>query len=97
MDFVTGLPKTRSGSDAIWVIIDRLTKVAHFIPVRTTFDGHKLAEIYISRIVCLHGVPKVIVSDRGPQFTSHFWNCLHQAMGTAPSQFDHLFEDDKRC
>nr|ADB85418.1 putative retrotransposon protein [Phyllostachys edulis] len=82
MDFVTGLPRTQSGSDAIWEIIDRLTKVAHFIPVKITFNGHQLAKLYISRIVCLHGVPKVIVSDHGPQFTSYFWSCLHQAMGT---------------
>ena len=51
MDFVTGLPRTQTGSDAIWVIIDRLTKVAHFIPVKTEFHGPKLAELYISRIV----------------------------------------------
>ena len=73
---------TQIGSDSIWVIVDRLTKVAHFIPVKTTYRGDKLAELYISRIVCLHGVPKVIVSDRGPQFTSYFWGCLHKAMGT---------------
>ena len=66
MDFITGLPRTQTGSDSIWVIVDRLTKVAHFIPVKTTYRGDKLAELYISRIVCLHGVPKVIVSDRGP-------------------------------
>jgi hypothetical protein len=53
----------------IWLIMDRLTKVAHFIPVRTNYMGVKLADLYISRIVCLHGVPKKIVSDRGSQFT----------------------------
>jgi len=67
-----GLPRTRDGYDSIWVIVDRLTKVAHFIPMRTTYTSAKLAELYISRIVCLHGVPKKIVSDRGTQFTSHF-------------------------
>jgi hypothetical protein len=72
MDFVVGLPRTRDGYDSIWVIVDRLTKVAHFIPVRTTYTGAKLAELYMSRIVCLHGVPKKIVSDRGTQFTSRF-------------------------
>ena len=71
MDFVTGLPRTQNGSDAIWVIIDRLTKVAHFIPVKTTFNG-QLADLYVSRIVSLHGVPKVIISDRGSVFTSRF-------------------------
>jgi hypothetical protein len=65
MDFIVGLPKTQSGYDSIWVIIDRLSKVAHFIPVKTTYKGSKLAELYIARIVCLHGVPKKIVSHRG--------------------------------
>ena len=73
MDFIVGLPRTRDGYDSIWVIVDRLTKVAHFIPMRTTYTSAKLAELYMSRIVCLHGVPKKIVSDRGTQFTSHFW------------------------
>lgn len=82
MDFITRLPRTQTGFDSIWVIVDRLTKVAHFIPVKTTYSGDKLAELYLSSIICLHGVPKVIVSDRDPQFTSHFWKCLHKAMGT---------------
>ncbi|WVZ76923.1 hypothetical protein U9M48_024841 [Paspalum notatum var. saurae] len=62
MDFIVGLPRTQSGFDSIWVVVDRLTKVAHFIPVKTTYSGAKLAELYISVIVCLHGVPKKIVS-----------------------------------
>jgi hypothetical protein len=62
--------------------VDRLTKVAHFIPVKTTYIGAKLAELYISRIVCLHGVPKKIVSERGTQFTSRFWQKLHESMDT---------------
>jgi hypothetical protein len=77
-----GLPCTRDGYDSIWVIVDRLTKVAHFIPVKTTYTGARLAELYISRIVCLHGVPKKIVSDRGTQFTSRFWHKLHESMDT---------------
>jgi hypothetical protein len=64
MDFIVGLPTTQSGYDSSWVIIDRFSKVAHFIPVKTTYMGAKLAELYIARIVCLHGVPKKIVSDR---------------------------------
>jgi hypothetical protein len=72
MDFIVGLPRTRDGYDSIWIIVDRLTKVAHFILVKTTYTGVKLAELYNSRIVCLHGVPKNIVSDRGTQFTSRF-------------------------
>ena len=82
MDFITGLPRTKSGYDSIWVIVDRLTKVSHFIPVKTTYTSAKLADIYMKRIVCLHGVPKKIVSDRGTQFTSHFWNQLHESLGT---------------
>ncbi|KAK1680781.1 hypothetical protein QYE76_041629 [Lolium multiflorum] len=70
MDFITGLPKSSKGNDSIWVVVDRLTKVAHFIPVKTTYQGPRLAELYISRIVSLHGTPRSIVSDRGSQFTS---------------------------
>ena len=72
MDFITGLLRTRSGYDSIWVVVDHLTKVAHFIPVKTTYTSVKLAKIYMTRIVCLHGVPRTIVSDRGTQFTSKF-------------------------
>jgi hypothetical protein len=73
MDFIVGLPRIQAGYDSIWVVVDHLTKVTHFIPVKTTCSGAKLAELYMSRIVCLHGVPKKIMSDRGSQFTSKFW------------------------
>lgn len=82
MDFITGLPRTQSGYDSIWVVVDRLTKVAHFIPVKTTYTSNALADLYMARIVCLHGVPKRIVLDRGSQFTSRFWQSLHEALGT---------------
>jgi hypothetical protein len=82
MDFIVGLPRTPAGYDSIWVIVDRLTKVAHFIPVRTNYTGAKLAELYMTRIVCLHGVPKKIVSNRGSQFTSRFWKKLHESLDT---------------
>nr|AAX96226.1 retrotransposon protein, putative, Ty3-gypsy sub-class [Oryza sativa Japonica Group]ABA92682.1 retrotransposon protein, putative, Ty3-gypsy subclass [Oryza sativa Japonica Group] len=82
MDFITGLPRTSSGHDSIWVVVDRLTKVAHFIPVHTTYTGKKLAELYLARIMCLHGVPKKIVSDRGSQLTSKFWQKLQEELGT---------------
>nr|ABA98437.1 retrotransposon protein, putative, Ty3-gypsy subclass [Oryza sativa Japonica Group] len=82
MDFITGLPRTSSGHDSIWVVVDRLTKVAHFIPVHTTYTGKRLAELYLARIMCLHGVPKKIVSDRGSQFTSKFWQKLQEELGT---------------
>jgi hypothetical protein len=65
MDFIVGLPTTQSGYDSIWVIIDHFSNVAHFILVKTTYKGAKLVELYIVRIVCLHRVPKKIVSDRG--------------------------------
>jgi hypothetical protein len=82
MDFIVGLPRTQAGYDSIWVIVDRLTKVSHFIPVKTTYSGAKIAELYMSRIMCLHGVPKKIMSDRGSQFTSKFWEKLHESMDT---------------
>jgi hypothetical protein len=82
MNFIVGLPRTLAGYDSIWVIVDRLTKVAHFIPVRTNYTGAKLAELYMARIVCLHEAPKKIVSDRGSQFTSRFWQKLYECLDT---------------
>jgi hypothetical protein len=72
----------QAGYDSIWVINDKLTKVTHFIPVKTTYSGATLAELYVSQIVCLHGVPKKIMSNRGSQFTSKFWEKLHESMDT---------------
>jgi hypothetical protein len=82
MDLVMGLLRTQSGYDSIWVIVDRLTKVSHFIPVKSTYSGPQLVELYMSRIVCLHGVPKKIVSDRGTQFILKFWERLHETLDT---------------
>ena len=82
MDFVVGLPRTKDSHDAIWVIVDRLTKSAHFLPVRTTYTMDKYAEIYVKEVVRLHGVPLSIVSDRDSRFTSSFWKSLHKALGT---------------
>jgi hypothetical protein len=65
MNFIVGLPRTRAGYDSIWVVVDRLTKVTHFIPVKTTYNSAVLAELFMSRIVCLHAVPKKLVLDRG--------------------------------
>ena len=81
-DFVSGLPLTPSKKDTIWVTVDRLTKSAHFNPVRTDYSLDKLAELYVSQIVRLHGVPISIVSDRDPRFTSRFWKKLQDALGT---------------
>jgi len=82
MDFVTSLPNTPRGHDAIWVIVDRLTKSAHFISTNISFPVSQLAEIYIREIVKLHGVPSSIVSDRDPRFTSRFWKTLQEALGS---------------
>jgi hypothetical protein len=73
IEFILGLPRTQSGHDSIWVIVDQLTKVAHFIPIKTTYSRSLLAELYMSWRVRFHGVLKKIVSDRGTQFTSTFW------------------------
>jgi hypothetical protein len=72
MDFIVGLPTTEKGFDSIWVIIDRLMKSAHFIPVKTNYHPHMYADIYFQQVVCLHGVPKSIISVRGPQFIAYF-------------------------
>ncbi|GJU20136.1 putative reverse transcriptase domain-containing protein [Tanacetum coccineum] len=82
MDFVSGLPRTPSGYDSIWVIVDRLTKSAHFLPMKKTDSIEKLAQLYLKEIVCKHGVPTSIISDRDSLFTSRFWKSLQEAMGT---------------
>jgi hypothetical protein len=82
MDFIVGLPRTQLGYDSIWVIVDQLTKVDHFITVETTYSRPQLAELYMSRIVCMHGVPKKIVSNRGAQFTLRFWERLYETLDT---------------
>ncbi|KAL4387925.1 hypothetical protein GQ457_09G030640 [Hibiscus cannabinus] len=82
MDFVSGLPLTPKKNDAIWVIVDRFTKSAHFLSVRMDFGYQRLAELYIREIIRLHGVPKSIISDRDPLFTSNFWKSLQTALGT---------------
>ncbi|GJT36946.1 putative reverse transcriptase domain-containing protein [Tanacetum coccineum] len=82
MDFVTKLPKTSSGHDTIWVIVDRLTKSAHFIPTRETDSMETLTRLYIKEIVSRHGVPISIISDRDSHFTSRFWQSMQSALGT---------------
>ena len=81
MDFVIGLPRTRRQHDAIWVIVDRLMKSAHFLPVTNDDPLDKLAQLYVE-IVRLHGVPISIVSYQDLRFTSKFWSSLQDAMGT---------------
>ncbi|XP_075088504.1 uncharacterized protein LOC142170482 [Nicotiana tabacum] len=82
MDFVSGLPRTQRNYDAIWVIVDRLTKSAHFLAIRMDYSLERLAELYINEIVKLHGIPVSIVSDRDPRFTSRFWSSLQEALGS---------------
>nr|GEX54177.1 putative reverse transcriptase domain, ribonuclease H-like domain, aspartic peptidase domain protein [Tanacetum cinerariifolium] len=82
MDFITKLPKTSNGHDTIWVIVDHLTKSAHFIPTRATDSMETLTRLYIKEIVSRHGVPISIISDRNSHFTSRFWQSLQNALGT---------------
>ncbi|GKF59632.1 reverse transcriptase domain-containing protein [Tanacetum coccineum] len=82
MDFITKLPKTSNEHDTIWVIVDRLTKFAHFIPTRETYSMETLTRLYIKEIVSRHGVPISIISDRDSHFTSRFWKSLQSAFGT---------------
>ncbi|KAL0532570.1 hypothetical protein IC582_031294 [Cucumis melo] len=82
MDFITGLPRTLRGFTVIWVVVDRLTKSAHFVPGKSTYTASKWAQLYMSEIVRLHGVPVSIVSDRDARFTSKFWKGLQTAMVT---------------
>ena len=82
MDFVIGLPRSQEGYDAIWMIVDRLTKTAHFIAIRTNYKLPKLYKLYIDQIVKFQGIPGSIVSDRDARFTSKFWKGLQQTLGT---------------
>ncbi|GKE16865.1 putative reverse transcriptase domain-containing protein [Tanacetum coccineum] len=82
MDFITKLPRTESRHDAIWVIMDRLTKSAHFRPIREDFKMDRLARIYLNEIVVRHGVPISIISDRNSHFTLQFWQSMQEALGT---------------
>ena len=82
MDFVTHLPQTSHRHDAVWAIVDRLTKSAHFIAVRMTFTLEEFCGLYIREIVRLHGVPISIASDRDPRFIAYFWKSFWKAMGT---------------
>nr|GEY10772.1 putative reverse transcriptase domain-containing protein [Tanacetum cinerariifolium] len=82
MDFINKLPRTRSGHDSIWVIVDRLTKYAYFLAIREDYKTEKLARLYINEIIARHGVPVSIISNRDSYFTSRFWKSLQKALGT---------------
>jgi hypothetical protein len=82
MDFITGLPRKRKQHDAIMVVVDKLTKVAHFIPLKTTHKSTNVVDIYMMEVAQLHGIPNTIVSDRDPKFTSKFWRGLFKGFRT---------------
>ncbi|GJR91284.1 hypothetical protein Tco_1299005 [Tanacetum coccineum] len=82
MDFIMKLPRTGSGHDSIWVIIDRLTKSAHFLPIRKDFKMDRLSRLYLNEIVARHSVPILIISDRDSRFTSRFWQSMQDALRT---------------
>ncbi|KAH0778029.1 hypothetical protein KY290_009440 [Solanum tuberosum] len=82
MDFITGLSRSRRQHDSIWVIVDRMTKSAHFLPVKTTNTAEDYAKLYVQEIVRLHGVPISIISDRGAQFTAQFWKSFQKGLGS---------------
>ena len=82
MNFVTGLPHSHRQHNLIWVIIDRMTKSAHFLPVHTSYIAENYAKLYIRELVRFYGVPLSIISDRGTQFTSPFWKSFQKGLGT---------------
>ena len=82
MDFVTKLPRTSRGHDALWVIVDRLTKSAHFLPIKETYNMERLAKLYVDEIVTRHGMRVAIISDRDSRFMSRFWQTFLKALGT---------------
>ena len=82
MNFITGLPKTPNSNDAIWIIVDRLTKSAHFLAYKVGHTLERLAKLYIKKIVRLHGILMTIISDRDTRFISQFWKSLHKTLGT---------------
>ncbi|GJS96655.1 putative reverse transcriptase domain-containing protein [Tanacetum coccineum] len=82
MDFITKLPRTKNRHDAIWVIVYRLTKSAHFLPIREDFKMDRLGRLYLNEIIARHGVPISIISDRDSRFTSRFWQSIQEALRT---------------
>ena len=82
IDFIVGLPRTQRQQDSSWVIVDRMSKFAHFIPIKVSFSAEDYTKLYINEIVKLHGVPLSIILNWGTQFTSHFWKAFQKGLGT---------------
>ena len=82
MDFIIGFPKIAGNFDSIFVVVDKLTKVAHLIPTRTSASAVDMAQLFIKKIVRLHGIPARIISDRDVNFTSKFWRAMFRSLGT---------------
>ena len=82
MDFVTGLPRSQRGNDTIWVIVDRLTKSAHFLAIKETDKFSTLVDAYLKEVVSRHGVPTSIISDRDARYTSELWQAMHKSFGS---------------
>ena len=82
MDFITGLPKSKKKKDSIFLVIDKLSKASHFIPVKSTYKAVNIADIFLKEILRLHGIPKVIISDRDVKFIGKFWRYLFFGLET---------------
>jgi len=82
IDFITGLPKNKKQNDSIMVVVDKLRKAAHFIPIKSTYKVVNIADVFMKEVFRLHGIPKVIISDRYAKFTGNFWKSLFQGLDT---------------